>query len=77
MHPQHTAKTCKLHDINPNIYLTDTLQRVNQHPVKDTADLIPRQWKQLFANYLSILSFVGHNLSRHVFLLTTKTVGEQ
>ncbi|WP_133013425.1 transposase domain-containing protein, partial [Marinomonas flavescens] len=42
--------TCKLHDIDPNDYLTDILQRVSQHPAKKTADLIPRRWKQLFAD---------------------------
>lgn len=47
---QSLISTCKLHDIDPNVYLTDVLQRVSQHPAKDTADLIPRRWKQLFAD---------------------------
>ncbi|MEL0638973.1 hypothetical protein V6259_19925 [Marinomonas sp. TI.3.20] len=33
-----------------HVYLTDVLQRVSQHPAKDTADLIPRRWKLLFAD---------------------------
>ncbi|TYL49432.1 IS66 family transposase [Marinomonas sp. IMCC 4694] len=47
---QSLISTCKLHDIDPNVYLTDVLQRVSQHPAKDTADLIPRRWKPLFAD---------------------------
>ncbi|MEL0638979.1 transposase domain-containing protein, partial [Marinomonas sp. TI.3.20] len=47
---QSLISTCKLHDIDPSVYLTDVLQRVSQHPAKDTADLIPRRWKLLFAD---------------------------
>lgn len=42
--------TCKLHDIDPNVYLTDVLQRASQHQAKDVADLTPRRWKRLFAD---------------------------
>ena len=42
--------TCKLHDIDPNVYLTDVLQRVSQHPAKDVADLTPRRRRYLFAD---------------------------
>lgn len=47
---QSLISTCKLHDINPSVYLTDVLQRVSQHPAKDVADLTPRRWKHLFAD---------------------------
>jgi transposase len=47
---QSLISTCKLHDIDPNVYLTDVLQRVSQHPAKDVADLTPRRWKHLFAD---------------------------
>jgi transposase len=42
--------TCKLHDIDPNVYQTVVLQRVSQHPAKDVSDLTPRRWKHLFAD---------------------------
>lgn len=41
--------TCKLHGIDPYIYLTDVLQRVGVHPAKDVAQLTPRLWKEHFA----------------------------
>ena len=47
---QSLISTCKLHNIDPYVYLTDVLQRVSQHPAKDVADLTPRRWKHLFAD---------------------------
>ncbi|MFT4730793.1 MAG: hypothetical protein ACI9UN_005323 [Granulosicoccus sp.] len=41
--------TCKLHGIDPYVYLTDVLQRVGVHPAKDVAQLTPRLWKEHFA----------------------------
>jgi hypothetical protein len=37
--------TCRLHDIDPNTYLVDVLQRVGQHPAARLAELTHRQWK--------------------------------
>ena len=47
---QSLISTCKLHDINPQVYLTDVLQRISVHPAKDIAELTPRLWKEKFAN---------------------------
>jgi len=41
--------TCRLHGIDPYIYLVDVLQRVSEHPDSRVAELTPRLWKQLFA----------------------------
>jgi hypothetical protein len=34
--------TCKLHSIDPTVYLTDVLQRVNIHPASRVEELTPR-----------------------------------
>ena len=47
---QSLISTCKLHDINPYIYLTDVLQRISQHPASRVEELTPRLWKDLYAN---------------------------
>lgn len=47
---QSLISTCKLHDINPHVYLTDVLQRVSHHPMKNIEELTPRRWKERFAN---------------------------
>jgi transposase len=46
---QSLISTCKLHEINPNTYLTDVLQRISIHPASQVADLTPRLWKEKFA----------------------------
>ena len=46
---QSLISTCKLHDINPNTYLTDVLQRISIHPASQVADLTPRLWKEKFS----------------------------
>ena len=46
---QSLIVTCKLHDIDPYLYLVDVLQRVGQHPDSRIAELTPREWKQRFA----------------------------
>lgn len=42
--------TCKLHNINPSVYLTDVLQRVSQHPASRVEELTPRVWKEKFGD---------------------------
>ncbi|MFT6903776.1 MAG: transposase [Oleiphilaceae bacterium] len=44
--------TCKMHDINPYVYLVDVLQRVAIHPVKQMHKLTLRLWKEKFAENL-------------------------
>jgi hypothetical protein len=36
--------TCKLHGINPFIWLRDVLQRIATHPINKIEELLPRNW---------------------------------
>ena len=47
---QSLLTTCRLHDIHPTIYLIDVLQRISEHPDSRVDELIPRNWKRLFAD---------------------------
>lgn len=47
---QSLLVTCRLHGIDPYVYLVDVLQRVGQHPDKHVADLTPRIWKEKFGD---------------------------
>ena len=47
---QSLISTCKLHDIDPYVYLTDVLLRVSEHPASRVEELTPRLWKTLFAD---------------------------
>ena len=42
--------TCRLHNINPYVYLVDVLQRVSQTPAARVDELTPRKWKTLYAD---------------------------
>lgn len=42
--------SCKMHGIDPQIYLTDVLQRVATHPKSEVHQLTPGEWKTHFAN---------------------------
>jgi transposase len=39
--------TCKLHGVNPFIWLRDVLQRINNHPINKIAELLPHNWQLL------------------------------
>lgn len=39
--------TCKLHSINPFIWLRDVLQRIATHPVNKIEELLPQNWNPL------------------------------
>ena len=39
--------TCKLHGINPFIWLRDVLQRINNHPINKISELLPQNWKPI------------------------------
>ena len=39
--------TCKLHDVNPFVWLKDVLQRIGVHPINKVADLLPHNWQPL------------------------------
>ena len=43
---QSLISTCRLHGVDPMVYLTDVLQRVAIHSAKDIETLTPRLWKQ-------------------------------
>jgi hypothetical protein len=51
---QSLLVTCRLQKINPYHYLVDVLQRVSMHPASKVEELIPRIWKEKFAdNFLT------------------------
>ncbi|MBS0001442.1 MAG: transposase domain-containing protein [Cyclobacteriaceae bacterium] len=37
--------TCRKNDIEPNVWLLDILNRINDHPVNKLDDLLPDRWK--------------------------------
>jgi len=37
--------TCKLNKINPAVWLTDVLKRINNHPINKITELLPQNWK--------------------------------
>ncbi len=41
--------TCKMHGVDPYVYLVDVLQRISSHPANDVESLTPRVWKEKFA----------------------------
>jgi len=41
---------CRMQGINPNIYLTDVLQRVSLHPASKVNALTPKNWKEKYEN---------------------------
>ncbi len=47
---QSLLVTCRLHDINPYVYLVDVLQRISQHPASKVHELTPVVWKNKFAD---------------------------
>jgi transposase len=46
---QSLLQTCRLQNIDPFVYLVDVLQRIQNHPISQVEDLIPRNWKNNFA----------------------------
>jgi transposase len=46
---QRLITTCKLHQVDPYVYLTDVLQRIDRHPNQQIIELTPRVWKEKFA----------------------------
>jgi hypothetical protein len=48
--PDYLIVTCRLHNIDPYDYLIDVLQRIDRHPAAEVHLLIPRLWKQHFAD---------------------------
>ena len=49
-HIQSLLVTCKLHNVDPYVYLIDVLQRISQHPASQVHELTPRLWKSKFAD---------------------------
>jgi len=47
---QSLLSTCVLHGVDPYAYLVDVLQRIDTHPFSAVEQLIPRLWKQHFAD---------------------------
>jgi transposase len=42
--------TCKANGINPHEYLKDVLARINSHPYRRLAELLPHNWKAVREN---------------------------
>ena len=59
---QSLIVTCKMHGIDPHVYLTDVLQRVAFHPRSQIFQLTPGQWKIHFAD--NPLRSDLHNISK-------------
>lgn len=38
--------TCKLRDVNPQIWLADVLSRIPTHPAKRIDELLPHLWEK-------------------------------
>ena len=49
---QSLLATCQLQGVNPYTYLVDVLQRNDPQPAKRVIELMPRVWKELFAENL-------------------------
>ncbi len=47
---QSLISTCKLQGIDPYVYLTDVLQRLDRHPNREIDQLTPRLWRTHFAD---------------------------
>lgn len=47
---QSLIVTCRMHGIDPYVYLVDVMQHVAVHPAKDIKMLIPRLWMTHFAD---------------------------
>ena len=60
---QSLIVTCRLHGVDPAVYLTDVLQRVKTHPDDKMIELTPRVWKTKFADnpLISDLEGAGKN----------------
>jgi transposase len=37
--------SCKMHQLNPQTWLTDVLERIASHPVNKLKELLPGSWK--------------------------------
>jgi transposase len=55
--------TCKLHQINPQVWLTDVLERIPAHPVNKLQQLLPGKWTPNLTPYgtkISNTDLAGH-----------------
>jgi hypothetical protein len=43
-------QSCVVADVNPTVYLTDVLQRIDTHPASDVHLLTPRMWARNYAD---------------------------
>ncbi|WP_394332035.1 transposase domain-containing protein [Pedobacter hartonius] len=39
--------TCKLHGINPMIWMVDILKKINHQPAAEIQDFLSHRWKEL------------------------------
>lgn len=43
-------ESAKLNDLNPQLYITDVLARIADHPARHIDDLLPWNWQPAFAD---------------------------
>jgi len=44
-------ESCTLAGVNPTVYITDVLQRIDRHDADQVHLLIPRLWKEHFSKH--------------------------
>ncbi len=45
---------CERHDVNPEVYLTDVLLRIQDHPKDALGELLPHRWKQVHGSAFTV-----------------------
>ncbi len=46
--------SCRLCKVDPLVYLRDVLDRINTHPARRIAELLPHRWKELFLPMINL-----------------------
>ena len=50
--------TCERHDVNPEVYLTDVLLRIQDLPKERLGELLPHRWKETFGSGFTVARIV-------------------
>ena len=60
------VESCKKADVDPQVYLADVLVRVATHPASRIDELIPANWKRIFAYHWPRAGFIRPRASGRV-----------
>jgi hypothetical protein len=52
--------SCKMHQLNPQVWLTDVLERIAVHPVNKLEQLLPGNWKPNLTPYGTEITVLDH-----------------